>query len=359
MKVTRNLFTIADLVKWMDEKSLVVNRDYQRSPGLWPSNARSYFIDTILNGYPFPKVTIRQTINLRTKQSYREIIDGQQRLTAIYDFVNNKFALSNVSKAYAKSKFLDLDEVNKQNLLSYEVSVDSIIAATEEEVLEIFRRMNSYNVPLNEQEKRHSTYQGEFKWFIKDLLDSYTPMLEAFDVLSKTQVSRMADADLMTELCQVLMEGIQTRSNKKLDDLYRNNDRVFHEKDEIGPKIKEAMNFIKIELSVFGEQKVLNGFLIYSIFAALIFNMWGIKNTKKTQIANFEPINKFASNIDKAIQNISDLLRAVEEKDIEGNYKEFVTSCLSSTHRLNNRSVRLKWFIAALQDKMDDETLFA
>jgi hypothetical protein len=57
MQVTRNVFTIADLVKWLDEKSLIINRDYQRGSGLWPINARSYFIDTILNGYPFPKVT--------------------------------------------------------------------------------------------------------------------------------------------------------------------------------------------------------------------------------------------------------------------------------------------------------------
>ena len=53
MKVTRNVFTISDLNEWMDEQTLVINRNYQRAKGLWPSNARSYFIDTILNGFPF------------------------------------------------------------------------------------------------------------------------------------------------------------------------------------------------------------------------------------------------------------------------------------------------------------------
>ncbi len=110
MQVTRNVFTIADLVKWLDEKSLIINRDYQRGSGLWPINARSYFIDTILNGYPFPKVTIRQKMDSKTRKAVREIIDGQQRLITIYDFVENKIMLSSVSKLYKGNRFLDLED---------------------------------------------------------------------------------------------------------------------------------------------------------------------------------------------------------------------------------------------------------
>ena len=91
---------VSDLSNWMDEKVLVINKKYQRSAGLWPINARSYFIDTILNGFPFPKITIRQTLNLKTRKSVREIIDGQQRLTTINDFINGKFSLTKVSNEF-------------------------------------------------------------------------------------------------------------------------------------------------------------------------------------------------------------------------------------------------------------------
>ena len=39
--------------------------------------------------YLFPKITIRQTINLDNKKSIREVVDGQQRLLTIRDFINN------------------------------------------------------------------------------------------------------------------------------------------------------------------------------------------------------------------------------------------------------------------------------
>ena len=76
MQITRNVFTISDLNSWFEDKTLVVNKDYQRQGGIWVPNARTYFIDTILNNFPFPKITIRQTINLKTRKVIREIIDG-------------------------------------------------------------------------------------------------------------------------------------------------------------------------------------------------------------------------------------------------------------------------------------------
>ena len=56
MKIIRNTMNIADLYKYYSDEDLVVNKDYQRERGLWPNNSRSFFIDTILNGYPFPKI---------------------------------------------------------------------------------------------------------------------------------------------------------------------------------------------------------------------------------------------------------------------------------------------------------------
>ena len=182
MQLIRNTFTIADLNKWLEERTLIVNHNYQRLQGLWHKNARSYFIDTILNNYPFPKITIRQTINLKTRQSIREIIDGQQRMMTINDFVNNKLTLSSVSELYKGQKFSDLDEDIQSEFLAYEISVDTLVGMPENEILEIFRRINSYTLPLNASEKRHASYQGEFKWFIKNIVELYTPMFKKYKI---------------------------------------------------------------------------------------------------------------------------------------------------------------------------------
>lgn len=349
MRLTRNVFTIADLVKWLDERSLIVNREYQRGQGLWPLNARSYFIDTVLHGFPFPKVTIRQTIDLKTKKSVREIIDGQQRIMTIYDFVQNKLRLSSVSKEYKSYDFSDLSNEEQESFLSYEVSVDTIIAASEEEVLEVFRRMNSYTLPLNDQEKRHATYQGEFKWFIKDMIEFYVPMFEEYKILTVRQISRMADADLMTELCQIIMEGIEARTSSKLDALYKKNDRHFVSKAVVERRLRETIDFIKIELNPVCKSRVLKGFSFYSLFAALVYNKWGIVNITEDQFDDMQTIGVFTKDINKANQNILELFMAVDLEDEDGNYTEFVKASTSTTHGLKNRMVRLVWLVKALQ----------
>ena len=175
MKIIRNTLPISDLYNLMKSGELTVNRNYQRGTGLWPDNARSYLIDTILNDFPFPKVVIRQVVDLKTKKSKREIIDGQQRLTSIKDYIDNKYKLSSVSKKYSGMKYDDLPEGVPESFLAYEVSIDNIVTATTEEILEIFRRINSYTLPLNTSEKRHATYQGKFKWFISNLTEYITP----------------------------------------------------------------------------------------------------------------------------------------------------------------------------------------
>ena len=350
MKVTRNVFNIADLTEWLNNKELRINKDYQRGQGLWPINARSYFIDTILNGFPFPKVTLRQNIDLKTRKSIREIIDGQQRLSTIQDFVNNDLTLSTVSQYYRGLKFIELDDDVKEIFLTYEVSVDTIIAATDEEIWEVFRRMNSYTLPLNEQEKRHATYQGDFKWFIKDMIDSYGLMFEKYKIITLRSISRMADADLMTELCQLLMTGIQTRSISKLEDLYKKNDKVFKEKNNIKMKVKQTLDFIKVELNPVISKEVLKGYSLYSLFSALAYNVWGLANVQPEMIDGMRPIGAFTNNLESARQAILELALAVDQKDYSGEFGEFVLASTSTTQSVTNRMIRMKWYVAALQN---------
>lgn len=353
MRVKGNTYTVADIYHWLKEGNLTINKVYQRESRLWPLNARSYFIDTILNNFPFPKVTLLQKINLKTQKTIREVIDGQQRIMTIKDFVDNKLRLTSSSTLHHSKIFSELEEEKQTDFLNYSISVDTILSEDVGDVLEIFRRINSYTIPLNKPELRHAVYQGEFKWFIKDMIANYSPIFEKYSILTIREISRMKDADLMTELCQILdKQGIVSRSYAKLEKLYKDNDQIFKDKNKIKDRLINTLDFIKVDLNPICESGILKGYLFYSLFSALVYNKWGIKNIDPGDFAGLDTIGVFTNNLDSGIQNLMFLLGLIEQNEFRKDFNEFVQACISTTHSLKNREIRLKWFVAALQDKL-------
>lgn len=140
-----------------------------------------------------PKVFMRTKVDLTTKQSYREIVDGQQRLRAIVDFANDKFALSDRAADLAGFKYSTLPSEFQERFLSYAIAVDQLINASDTDVLEIFARLNSYTVSLNPPELRHAQFQGNFKWAVHRTSINWAVLWEKFGVVSVRQRLRMLD----------------------------------------------------------------------------------------------------------------------------------------------------------------------
>lgn len=86
-------YRVADFLEWDEKKQLILNPHFQRGL-VWPPAARSYLIDSVLQRLPIPKVFMRTQVDVHTKRSIREVVDGQQRLRAIIDFGNNKLILA-------------------------------------------------------------------------------------------------------------------------------------------------------------------------------------------------------------------------------------------------------------------------
>jgi uncharacterized protein with ParB-like and HNH nuclease domain len=88
---------------------------------------------------------------LPARTTVKEVIDGQQRSQAIFDFARDNFSITLKTSDFFGKRFSTLDS-NEQNVfLDYQIAADLLIAATDEEVRELFRRMNSYTAPLNKQ----------------------------------------------------------------------------------------------------------------------------------------------------------------------------------------------------------------
>ena len=100
-KPGRSDYTIHDFLSWKSSSQLAISPRFQRRK-VWGDAARSYLIDTLIIGFPVPPLYIRLTKVKGQSLPVREIVDGQQRMSAAIDFVEGKFSLSaNLHSPYA------------------------------------------------------------------------------------------------------------------------------------------------------------------------------------------------------------------------------------------------------------------
>ena len=177
MKVHPTPMTVADYCLGMSRTEIVVNRNYQRSDKVWPSAAKSYLIETMLLGYPVPKLYLYQVLDLRSRKTYKEIVDGQQRSVAIFQFYNDEFRLNDSleTEEISGKIYSELEPEFQSKFLEYSLAIDTFLSATQPEIVESFRRMNSYTIPLNPEEQRHAVYQGHLSGLLQTWQDGKKP----------------------------------------------------------------------------------------------------------------------------------------------------------------------------------------
>ncbi len=247
MLINPSPMNILDYCHAFTNGSIKVDTNYQRTDRVWPEQAKQYLIETIILGYPIPKFFLHQKIEFKSKQSMKFVVDGQQRSRAIVDYFNGKFAISKKSnyEQLAGNTFDMLHENEKNAFLSYSLPIDLFVTASKEEIIETFRRINSYTVPLNAEEKRHANYQGEMKWFVYDLAAKYSAVLAELGALTEKNLARMVDFKFFSEIVCFIDQGkIVTTNARLLDNLYIKYDKEFPGATSTREKIDLAMGVI-------------------------------------------------------------------------------------------------------------------
>ena len=326
-------------------RELIVNRDYQRGSAIWPQGPSSYFIDTILSKFPFPKIYMFEYLSRDTRGIKREIVDGQQRISAIERFHNDEFTLGGET-SYPGLRFSELPEDVQEQFLAYTVSVDVIRNATRSEILEMFRRMNAYTLPLNEAEKRHSSYQGSFKWFVNQMADEFNEFLVEFGVLSSRQIVRMADAALIADIILSVKRGVVSSSPTDLRNLYKENDEIFVDEGFFHHALIDTMNFIVSELGCLRRTFMMKPYAVHSLFTALIHCRFGIEKLRGEW--NCEPTGMFARDPVGVAHSLLEMAHAHEAKELYGPQGRYVWGCLSTTDRKNRRTARVAAILRVL-----------
>lgn len=338
-------YRIADFLEWHREKRLELNPDFQRG-SVWTPAARTFLIDTILRKLPVPKVYLRTRVDVGSKKSVREVVDGQQRLRAVLDFAEDRFALSKRASEFAGMKYSDLTPEAQEEFLSYPLAVDQLVNASIDDVLEVFARLNSYTVSLNGPEKRHAKFQGEFKWQIRSASRKWAHFWEKFHILTIRERVRMLDDSLTAEMVGVLLDGVKDGGQPKIDSLYKRHDSSFD--PSCIPKLDAVLLFIEANFaeSLMGTP-LLRPAHFLMLFAATASALVGIPTGELTATETIA--GKIGDDLDTVRENLL-LLGSIIDADEEPPepYAEFWRASKSSTQRIASRRIRYPVFLKAL-----------
>jgi hypothetical protein len=128
--------------------------EWQRDD-VWDTEKKQGLIDSILRGWKLPKFYL---LKVDDDPEEFEVVDGQQRLSAIFEFFDNTLSLSAEStKRFKASSYKDLPSANSDAFDDFEIEYDEITDAEEPELKEFFQRLQR-GLPLTSSEKLNAVH---------------------------------------------------------------------------------------------------------------------------------------------------------------------------------------------------------
>jgi len=346
-------YNLSDFLEWHERGELVLNPVFQRRP-VWTDKARSYFMDTIVRGKPIPKIFIRQIIDPQTRKSVREVVDGQQRLHAILDYVNDGFQIrKSHNPKYAQLYFSQLDAVTQTSILSYEVSVDLLINMPDGDVLDIFRRLNSYAVVLNPQETISSTHFGPFRVLAEGIASRYNEFWTTSGILRDHQILRMMDVELTSDLLVAMLNGVRSkRQIKSYYDLYEKQEEIGAFGDSTEGQFSHVVDLI---VSLFGTSLAGSVFaripVFYSLFTALYHLEYGLPGLDAKQ----HPIPETAmSRVRSCLGAVESIFQVEDKRQLDADQLQFRDDARLATTDATVRTRRTSYLVGVLLSGLEN-----
>jgi hypothetical protein len=167
------------LISKIENDEINLRPEFQRD-FVWDINRASLFIDSLIIGLPIPSIFLGKR---KSDESFI-VIDGQQRLKSLYYFFKGKFKsnrkerkflLQNLDNRDWNSKsYEELGDVPQRSFRNAVLNTTVIenIDVTPTAISDIFHRLNTGGMALNDQEIRNCIYAGEFNQLLAKMNDN-------------------------------------------------------------------------------------------------------------------------------------------------------------------------------------------
>lgn len=235
---------VKKLVDYFKNRNLIIDESYQRRK-VWIERDRVRLIETILLGYVIPALYFWDAeIDPNTGNTITHIVDGQQRVSAVIDFIENKFKLQKshlsddeISERCGNKAFHELSGEDKLKIWGYQFPIVQLSnIADKNEIKKIFYRLNLTDYNLNAQEKRHSSSSGEFADLASELAE--LEFWDKYNLFNKTDLSRMGDIEFCASLLLLARKGIVNQTDQTLlNQAYDDFKDIYEQKDSDKQKV--------------------------------------------------------------------------------------------------------------------------
>jgi hypothetical protein len=317
------------------KETLILQPKYQRNP-IWSIGQKCFLIDSLISGCPIPQVYINIKIEggAQDKKTFYEVVDGQQRLRAILEFVKDEWALiTPTTKAYPFSddykvqvtkRYSELPDKIQNAIWDYQIAVQEIRGWDDVEIRSMFRRLNYVNERLNEQELRHSQYFGEFNEAIEKLArDDFWDDIQLF---TRRDSERMKDVEFVSELFVIVMDGVQDQQ-KTLNSFYADYDVVFRNKAKFLAKFRQTLASLRTIRDVIADSRFTKKADFYALFAATV-------DLNEKQLVPVD-LAKSASGLKKLAKELE-----AESDTLKGTAQRYYTTVIEGPNKAAKRELR-------------------
>jgi hypothetical protein len=341
-KPRRAEYTPLDFAQWKASNSLSLTPKFQRR-GVWKPAARSFFVDSLLRGMPVPPIYLREMQSPKRDRVIREVVDGQQRIAAVLDFMEGKYRLAKtLTDSWAGKPFNALTTDEQDRVTTYAFSVEVFHGIADLEVLEIFSRLNTYSVSLNKQELRNGRFFGRFKQSVYTLAYEHLEFWRRHRIFTEQNIARMLEAEFVSEVFIAFLAGQQDKKTS-IESFYDKYDEEFPEQVRVEKRFREAVDEIGVALgdaladTIFRRPPIL-----YTLCGVLYHRQHGLPGvplpTPKKRLSQQERVA-----LREAVESLSaraDSARTGEETP--SRYAGFVQACLQQTDNIRPRETRFR-----------------